>query len=373
MTNRQQFEIVIDRDNEQTAMILRAFLNRPLHKRNFDRFFKFCCSEVLIYLRFLRASGWRLPEDQVQSENAHQDIACDILGAFLTSERNRPFYVIFDYLKRHHVSVEEIPSDQLVKHIQFLIRGFTRKELTLLRGLMDPQIRNLKRRLNDILASDEYASVLCIGDREESVYLLRNAKNLRSDCSVIPRDALDQIVRGAYQVSLARSKWCAGIFELLNEQTEFRNAIQRSLLISVCVAVNAEVADASGLVTGHIPTPTEEHLRKKVALALETTLEWLDSTVLARFVARGRLSTKDAPYVLTACCTYLQDLIQDGDTDKIPRYLMALRPDLSQADYQDRYKYVMDTAARRGLERLRWQLKQDPTIWPFGGYLPDEE
>jgi len=364
---------VTDRDNEQISEILRAFLNRPLHKRTFDRFFWLCCSETLAYLRILRASGWRLPEDQVQQENPLEDIASDILGSFLASERNRPFYVIFDYLERYHLSPEETPPDQLVKHFRFLLRGFIRKELTLLRGLMDPQIRNLKRRLNDILAGDEYASVLCPGDREESVYLSRNTKNLRFDCSVIRRDALDRIVRDAYRVSRTRSEWCAGIFRFLNEQTEFRNAVPRSLLIGVCVAVNAEVVDASGLVSGHVPTPTEEYLKKRVALAMEATLEWLESTVMARFVEKGRLDEADLPTVAMACRHYLEDLTRDGYSDKIPRYLIALKPDLSQADYQDRYKYVMDRATRLGLERLRQQLRQDSTIWPFGGYLPDEE
>ena len=362
-----------DRDNKQTAEILRAFLNRPLHKRNFDRFFRLCCSEVVIYLRILRASGWRLPEDQVQQENTLHDIAYDILGAFLANRPNLPFFVIFDYLKRHRLSPEEMPSDEFVKHFRFLIRGFTRKELTLLRGLMDPQIRNLKRRLNDILAGDEYASALCFDDREESDYLLRNAKNLRSDCSVIPRDALDQIVRDVYQVSRSRSEWCTGIFQLLNEQTEFRNAIPRSLLISVCVAVNAEMVDASGLITGHIPTPTEEHLRQATRRAVSETLDWLLSSVITPFVARGRLSAEDAPYVLTACCTYLQDLIQDGDADKIPQYFISLKPGLSQSDYLIQYKYVMDTVTNRALSELRRRLRKNPTIWPFGGYLPNEE
>ena len=95
--------------------------------------------------------------------------------------------------------------------------------------------------------------------------------------------------------------------------------------------------------------------------------------MITRFVARGRLSAEDAPLVLTAIRTYLEDLIQDGEADKIPQYFLSQKPRLSQSDYLKQYKYVMDTVANRALAEFRRRLREDPTIWPFGHYSPDEE
>ncbi|UCC44651.1 MAG: hypothetical protein JSU65_01610 [Candidatus Zixiibacteriota bacterium] len=366
--------VVTDRDKNKSAEVIRAFLGDPLDRKNFDKFFRLCYSETIPCLRRLRAAGWRLPEDQVQQERGLPDIAYDVLGPFFASKGNRPYFVIFDYFERHQLTdYEKTDPDMLLRHFRTLLRGFARKELTLVRGLINPQISNLKRRLRNIFAGDEYLSRVWPGETYESLYAARNERNLRDSLPPIDWDTMDDLVKEAFTGSRTRPEWCAGVFKLLDEKTESRNALPMHDLISMMVAVNAEYANASSLGTGNIPTPTEQYVNKRVSAALDEAVKLVQSGVLPRFVENGQLSADDAPRLLEACRTYLVDLSSHGSTGKLPGYFMDQKPDLSQSDYLSQYKYILNKAVSRGLEELRQRLRQDMTIWPFGSYIPDEE
>lgn len=364
---------LVDRDTNVLGRTVQAFLARPLDERCFDLFFRVCYAETMPYLRRLRSSGWNLPVNQMQQDNALADIAYDVLGPFLASKKNQPFFVIFDYFNRHELMKPEATPDTIAEHFRILLRGFVRKELTLICGLDNPQIKNLKRRIGDILTGSGYASCVFPGESKDCIFAVGNSENLSDERPPITRELLDRIVREAFQSSSNRTEWCAQIFQLMNQYPEVRAAIPKHQLVSTMVAVNAEYADAVGIVIGQQPTPREEHLRQTAEQAMKETLAWAESSVIAQFVAKGRLSGEDAPRVLKACRTYFEDLIRNGETDKIPQYFLAQKPGLSQSDYLKQHKYVMDTVANRVHSELRRRLREDPTIWPFGPYSPDEE
>jgi len=360
--------------DRQTAEIIRAFLISPLRRSCFDRFFRLCCTETTAHLRRLCAAGWQLPEDQVQHENSLTDLACDLLGPFLASEKDRPFYTVFDYYQHHGITdFACVDADDLERHFRILLRGFIGKELTVIRGLYNPQVKNLKRRIRETLNDSDYTSKVWPGEKHESVIATRHQQALRDNLPPLPRYQLIALVRQAFRLSYSRTRWCAAIFELLNDKVEVRNALSLGELVSVMVAVNAEFVDAAGHFVGRLPDPTEEYLRKRITVAIEESLDWLGTSVITRFISKGRLATSDGPLVLQACRRYLSDLGLTGLTDSVPAYFMALKPKLTQATYIRQYKYVLDTAVSRGLDELRRRLREDSTIWPFGSYSPDEE
>jgi len=306
----------------------------------------------------------------MQQETAFVDIAYDILGPFLASKKNRPYFVVFNYFEHHGLMEPSVTSDTISEHFHILLRGFIRKELTLIRGVENPQIRNLKRRIKDILNGPDYSSRIFPGESEEGVFAIRNDKDLRDDLPPITPDSLDSIVREAFRTSSNRAEWCAQIFQLLNQDSEVRTAIPKHQLVSIMIAVNAEYTDAVGIVTGHLPTPREEYLSQAARRAMSETLDWVQSTVITRFVTRDRLSAENAPLILNACRAYLEDLTENGDADKIPQYFLTQKPGLTQSDYLKQYKYVMDTVTNRALAELRKRLRENPTIWPFSHYSP---
>lgn len=325
------------------------------------------------YLRYLRSSGWRLPEDQMQQEHALADIAYDTLGPFLASNKNQLYFVIFDYFDRHGLSKSNATLDTIAEHFRILLRGFVRKELTLIRGFENPQIKNIKRRVKEVLSGPDYGSKEFTDSGIDCVFAIHHSADLRDDHPLISSESLDEIVRTAFRLSLNRSEWCARIFELLDEISEVRSVIPKYRLISNMVAVNAEYVDAVGIVTGHLPTPREEYLRQTIGQLMCESLDWLQTSVIPGFVDKGRLKPEDAPLVIGACRSFLNDMRQDGDAGKIPQYFLPLKPELSQSEYLKRYKYIMDTAVSRVVTDLRQRLRANSTIWPFGTYSPDKE
>lgn len=360
--------------NNSIAGIIRAFLSNPLERVPFDKFFGLCHSETISYLRLLRSTGWRLPEEQVQQENTLSDLAYDILGAFFASRGNKPFFIVFAYFERHGLTdIEQIDSGVLLKKFLILLRGFIRKELTLLRGAENPQIKNLKRRIKDILVGPEYCTKEWPDERTDYIFIVGNKNCLRSDLPPITSDFLIKMVREAFALSRTRTEWCGCIFKFLNDRHEFRNAIPLSELLKVMIAVNVEYADSTGFSMGHVSTPSEDSLRKLVYEAISDTMDRVESEVVKHFVDKEHLVAADVPKVMDACRTYLQDYFLDGNTDEIPKYFRAYNPEISQSIYVKKYKYVMEKAIKCSLDEIREKLRKYLIIRPFSGYIYKEE
>ncbi len=349
---------------------MRAFLVHPLDKRCFDPFFKLCVAETMPYLRRLRAAGWQLPIDQTRQQDQLTDLASYLIGLLLASQKDRPYYVVFDNFRRHGITdFTAVAEEEMARLFRILAQGFTRKGIHKLSGEENPSVKNLKRRVKDTLNGAEFGSKSRPGGREEYFFLSKNVDALRADRPPISKDLLATLVLEAFFSTTTVTDWCRQIFALLDEESEFRNALSYYELVRAMIVVNAEYIDTTGLATGHLPTPTEEHLRRTIAGAIDQTIGWVESTVISRFVDKGRLAAEDVPLVLKACREYLEDLGQGGPTGSIPSYFLALRPELTQKVYLKEYKHVLDTVTGRALQEFRRRLKDDPTIRPFGGYI----
>lgn len=356
-------------ENHSVAEIVRVFLKSPLDRKAFDRFFGLCYSEAILYLRILRSLGWKIPEYQVQHERAISDIAIDLLGPFLASRKERPFFVVFEYFQRHGLSdPDQIDPEALCRRFVILLRGFIRRELTYIRGLENPQIKNLKRRIKDILTGPEYGSRLWPNEKDESCFAVENADRLRFESPPISSDCLYRIVRDAFDRSCTRTEWCSRIFRLLDRESEFRNAVELPDLISAMVAVNAEFIDAAHPDMKRISTPAEDLIDRQMSETIDETIIWLKAEVVDRFCRKGRISEADAILMLKASRAYLEDYNLSGNEEDIPKYFLNLRPGLSRAEYQKRYKYILETAIKQGLGEFRKRLRKELTIWPFGNY-----
>jgi hypothetical protein len=297
------------------------------------------------------------------------DIAYDILGPFLASRKERPYYVVFEYFERHGMNDPElIIPEILCRCFRILLRGFIRKELTLIRGLENPQIKNLKRRIKDILAGSDYSSKVWPGDKSESCYWAENEAHLRGDCPSVTGDPLYELVKDAFMQSCTRTEWCLQAFRLLDKKIEYRNAVKVHDLISTMIAVNAEFVDAAGQGTWRIPTPVEDYIDKRMSAVIDETITWVESEVLSRFSNKGRISRPDIALILKASRHYLEDFGLDGKPAEIPKYFQNLKPGLSQNDFQKQYKYILETAINQGLREFQRRLRKELTIHPFGNY-----
>lgn len=364
---------MIGRDNSDQVEIIRRFLLSPQSREGFNRFFALCHSRTIGHLRRLRAAGWQLPLDQVQAEQPLNDIACDILGCFFGTCQGERFHIIFDYFRRHGITdFANADGAELVKHNRILLRGFIQKKVTTLKDDIDPQIANLKRRISEILNGPPHAATIWPGENRKYVYLSANVGHLRENRPCLPREKLRELVLRAFYEAVNRTTWCARLFGLLEQETEYRNAVPLAWLKSEMITVNSEYVTALPYPDGHLSGVPGDYIRRRISAACEAALEWVEKTEAARFVQKGRLSSEDAPAVMKACRLWLEDLALSGEADSIPSYFFEIKPETGQEEYQSRYKYIMDTVTRRVLEELRRRLDDDSTIRSCGGYPTDE-
>lgn len=339
--------------------VIRSFLFNPLHKKCFDNFFSLLFSQTKQYLRYLRACGWVIPLEKESLEYSLNDLAYDILGSLLASKRDAPFYIIFDFFKRHGIEDFAAVDEQLLKsHMVILVRGFIKRELGELRKLSDPMAENLKRsaeysleKLGSVKTKD--ASV------HNQVFLKRHEANLRSDKELISITSLKEIVLQAFNNSNTTPQWCSAVFELLNEREEYQNCLVRPDLISMMIRVKSEFVDVYGIFHGTIETPHETHIRNLSADALESALNHLKEIEIARFEQKGRIKAIDSAKLLAACRCYLEDKYLNGGEDSIPTYFRQAMPHVSQQDYLKNYKYVFETLIVNAEERIRELLKRE--------------
>lgn len=359
-------------DKTDRAAVIRQFLISPRNRKCFCHFFDVCVAETSRYLRRLKASGWRLPGDQFQAESALADMVEDALAELFASRKNRPYYHILDYFSRHGISdFKNVADDELVRRFNILLHGFVRRWVTSTKDEVDPQIANLKRRIAETVRSPGYHILRLPGDTGATVCAAECESRLRTDCPSIPCDKLYHLVLGAFNDTMNRSDWCTRIFALLDVETDFRNAIPLVELVSAMIAINAEYVDALEYVQERPTGPLGEYRLRKIRAAVVQACRWMKQTGVAVYLRKERVSPDEAAAIFRSCRDWLVDLCLSGEADSIPSYFFNYRPEVSQQEYQDRYKNAMDSITHKALEEVRRILREDSTIWPFGDYSPD--
>lgn len=342
----------------QKEEFIRAFLVNPECRRSFDKFFEFCFSQTKQYLRYLRACGWLMPLEKESLEDSLNDLSYDILGSLLASKRDAPFYIIFDYFKRHEIEEFAGADEQLLKSgMLILLRGFIKREIGEIRKLDNPLAANLKRSVDYCLekmgvAKGKDASV------PDQLFLKKHAANLRSDKEPLSSHSLNEIVLQAFNNSKTTPQWCSTVFELLHEKEEYQNCLVRSELISMMIKVKSEFVDVYSLFHGTIETPQEARIWNLSTEALDTALNNLRKIEIAQFEQKGRIKAIDSAKLLAACRRYLEDKYLNGGEDSIPTYFRLLLPDVSSQEYLKNYKYVFETLIDSAEKRIRQLLKE---------------
>lgn len=356
-------------EQENFAKIIRDFLADPLSRQIFDTFFKLCYGHTQAYLYSLKNLGYDLMLEDRDDRKAIADRAIDILGVFLSSKTDKPFYHIFDYFERKDLTDLSQATDQdLYHHFNILLRGFIRHELRDIRNQGNPQIHYLKRRFKDIFKSEGFCLMAHAKKGHEKIYLCEHAEDLRTDKPIIPYDELYKLAEKAYFDSNTRVQWCHKIFELLNTDKEYQNLVVRYELMSIVVSINAKYVDLDGLRPTAMPSARDTAIRNAIDKTRKKTIIWLKKEVIPDFIAKQRIDQDEGERFGKAAELYLIDLGNDGWTDPIPDYFRALMPEEKHKPYLDDYKYVFETIIKKAEEYFKDILRDDPTISGFGDY-----
>ncbi|MEW5995899.1 MAG: hypothetical protein AB1744_16100, partial [Candidatus Zixiibacteriota bacterium] len=196
---------------------------------------------------------------------------------------------------------------------------------------------------------------------EEYICLARTRNNLRENLPPASYDDLLAIAEQAYLKSTSRSEWCRRILELIDEKSDVQNCVRKSELLSAVMAVNSKYADLDGLFPQRGWTPEDTLLLKRAEQAINQTLGWLEQTVLADFIPKGRLTPEEAKRFIQAARCYLNDMVHCGQTDLIPQYFRENLPPGTHARYLRDYKYLFETAINKAVAEFRRRLGPEST------------
>ncbi len=347
-------------ETSSTAETVSAFLRSPLDRRRFDLFFRECLRQTLHCLNSLRVRGYRLPVAGECNAATLRDLAYDILGSLLRTERGKkPYHVVFDYFTSRGI---DDPHDALTEHLSDLMVGliwsFTRQELFRLAGQEDPQKAKLKRRLRDVLGGSDYTTNPVPGGSIEYVFLTANRENLRLDRPLLSYERLDKLSRSAYLETCSLSQCCATVFAELDALTDVQNRLRRHELVSAVVAVVSRYLEEDGFSAARLSTPEGDFDAAAMARAREQTIVWLEENTIREFVEKGRIRKEIGDRLALAADCYLMDLSAHGNTDPIPTYFRESVPESEHDKYLEHHKYVFETTISRALAEFRRRLRE---------------
>lgn len=297
--------------------VIRTFLLSPTERPAFDTFFHLCYRRTLGYIRCLKARGFQLPIDDRTDRDPLSDLVYDILGSLLRSDAERPFVEVLDYFRRHEIDPAAASNEELEHHISVLLHGFTRKEISRLKKVVDPQIDNLKRRFKDILQSPDYDCTRVASDSAEYVYLRSHPYDPDDRRPRIPYARLEIVVEEAYLSSRSRAEWCRQVFELVAAEREFANPVRKHELLTAAVTVNLRHCDLEGSWTVRLPSGSDSLLLRTFEEARSETLDWLQRTVLADILAKGRLASSESDSFVAAIEAHLAVMAHIGQTERV--------------------------------------------------------
>jgi hypothetical protein len=335
-----------------------TFLADPQDRVKFDAFFQFCYHRVLGYLYFLQAKGYQLSVDSSASGSPLHGLTIDILGSLLRRKKGQPFYLVFDYFHQNGITdFQNADSDELYEKFKALLFRFIRQELSKLKNETDPQIANLKRRINEILKRDNYIVLPSNPSGIERV-MLSNKKNQNlTESPIIPYEEILRITEESYLKSNNRVEWCRNIFETLDMTSKYQKILIKHELISAIIAVNSKYVEVENIKSVYTHDAEEEILLRKAEQSIQEILPWLRMNILENFIEKRRLTPEYADCFAKAAEMYLRDFVFSPPTDLLPQYFREVMPPDEHKDYLKKYKYLFETAIQKIEEEFLRRLK----------------
>jgi hypothetical protein len=336
-----------------------AFLRAPLNRRCFDLFFSDCLCQTIYCLSSLRARGYRLPVAGETNAASLRDLAYDILGSLLRTERGKkPYHVVIDYFSSRGIGdPRDATTEQLGNLMTGLLWSYARQEIYRLKAQEDPQRAKLKRRLGDVLDDSNYETEPVPGSPVEYVCLTTSRDSLRLNCSILPFERLQRLAESAYLDSCNLSQCCNVIFRELDGMTDVQNRLRRHEVVSAIVAVVSRYLETDGFCAARLSTPVGDFDAGTMNRARKETNDWLAETVICEFVEKGRITREITSRIVLAVDRYLIDLSTHGNTDPIPQYFREVMPECEHGKYLETYKYVFETIISRAVEEFRRRLQ----------------
>ncbi|HOP06290.1 MAG TPA: hypothetical protein PLF13_03265 [candidate division Zixibacteria bacterium] len=341
------------RSGQHESQTVRSFLISPHDKRKANAFFARCLAIAIAHLRCLKAKSWQLPDDQYPSDNPIRDLAVELLIGLCKSRSNEPYFRIFEFYSREgYPSFDDADEHELDYLLGVLIRSFVTQRLSRLRKQADPQIENLKRRVNDTIKASDRIHVATAASSGYDRIAFAEVDMSSDSLELWPQQELNLIAEIAYQDSNSRSMWCYKLLELVADDGRFVSWVYRHMMITAMIRVSRINELERYDLTAYLPATEHGLSEDQVKQAFRDSRSWLKESVLPGFVGKKRLSIDEIEPMLKAFDAIVADGLHSGTIEKLPVYFRENMPVSTHSNYLKKYKYVFETAMKGGLNHL---------------------
>jgi hypothetical protein len=287
--------------DDSNTKIIRYFLKNPHKKIYFNAFFKICFQHTVGYLRYLKTRGFPIEIHDADEFKSLSDISYDVLGIFLKSKKDKPFFRIFDYYKRHNIDFSETDGTELYNHFTILLRGFIRRKYKKIFRDENPALVNLERRIKDILKESQYGTLKHKGDPTEYFYHEKYKNNLRRHRRPLMMEDVLTIVEKSFRYKQTKKAWVREIFEELDNTEEFQNYIKKYDLIRAAKSVYENHVELDGVGSSCIPPADETLLRNEVEKEKAKSLDYAKNIIMplmAKMIKSRHIFLKSFPIAI---------------------------------------------------------------------------
>lgn len=223
-----------------------------------------------------------------------------------------------------------------------------------MKNVYAPQQANLKRRIRDIMHSDEF------GQSEEgntSYWFWKAATQpSRIDHPDVDQARLHEMILMAVQAHTHMPDRCRAIFAALDADDRFRNAVASHLLISAMVQVLTSFEDWEPQA---VREPDQQFLREQISRFASRAVAETVTEILIPLASKRGLAEAECDAFSHALEDVFLDYSTDGDHDVLPRYVKE-RLGATGIDWDlKRHKYIWETVVNDCKDRLRQSLRDN--------------
>lgn len=338
------------------ATIVNAFIEDPAGRARFNAFFELAFHFGRGFLSQRLRAGFRLPLDQYSAQTGLNDCTLDCLATLFASKPAGPFYLILDYFDAKLTPAST--KEDIAGLFGGLIASHMRQELHRMKNTYAPQQANLKRRIREIMRTDEFGQFEA-GDMSFSYWKLATQSG-RRDCPVIDETNLNDLILKAVQAHPLMPDRCRAIFAALDGDDRYRNAIPSHVLITGMVKTLTGFEDWEPQFQRE---PDQQYRHDLIASLAEDAVSKTIKKVLVPLAIKRGLAGSERQAFAEALRDLFADYSTDGDHDVLPRYVKERLASTGIEWDLKRHKYIWETVVDGCKERLR-ELLQDNGLGP---------
>jgi hypothetical protein len=318
----------------------------PLELREFVRV---CHNHALPLIRRKMAAG-KLSLGSLRM--GEQDVIYDCLADLFERTEDGHFVQIEQFFHREGVDVESASEELLIESLRRIVFKKVNTDLIRLYCDADPTIGKIIHNLEMALQRTRIFEKI---HRYGEPYLVPCDVDVLLDRPPMPSEYLQQQFYRVVIIHESLPEMLKRLREVICGQKEFQRAASLMSIASLLRQVYAVRAESETQVENTAEGKLEG---EGVHQAIRKTCDGIRAEMYERYVANGKKTQEQFEMYMLALRKILSDAVNDGASSSISFYehLRAQMPTLTQKEYQQHHRTVLEYLARIARQKLRDEM-----------------